>query len=417
MDTQANVKAYGGMVPTSLVHLFDETGANIPGGLGNPANKVQRNLYQQHPAMLHLRDDGQRITTHFSGAALYSPVSYVPYIPFFLLGKLASFPFFWVITLCRLVGVVMIGLAFAAAIRYSPVGKWIFFAVGLLPSVEIQAQSVGADAPQLAVCVLFTLLIVRLVYSPHRLKWHEYGLLLVLGTAVALIKLAYAPMLLLLLALPLVSKQYRGRKNMIILIAILILSFVPSLVWSRMVAYVDINSNPQANFVAQQAFIVHQPLIYLRTLYYTFFTNEQMALANLFSSFVQLPAIYTYLACATMVLAVLVRSKREVSLQAMNKVQTRLWRSYLLGTAILTVVLIGTALYIYSSTYHQSSIIGIQSRYFLPVLPLILFIFYGNEVKKPQSAKRVIVILSCVVLAGAILAIHHRLYEIIPAVI
>jgi uncharacterized membrane protein len=414
VDPQTGIKAYGGNVPTGLLQLYAKTGALTPGGLGNPNNKIDKHVYAHHPEIFSLKDNGARISINFSGAALYSPVTYMLYLPVVLLGKLFALPFFWVVMLCRLAGIVLLGAAFFAAIRYAPVGKWIFFAVGLLPSVLIQGQSVGADASELAVCVLFTVAVMRLIYQPRALRWFDYAFFVAAGIALTLIKIAYVPMLLLLGMLPLLKPLYRDRKTLALLAATFVVAVLPSIIWSQLVSYIDINSNPQADFQAQQSFVLSQPLTYLATLYHTFFTVDQTALDNLFGSYILLPAIYSYLAAVVLVLSLFVRGRREAKSDALTTREQRLWCAVLLSVSAITTVFIATALYIYSTTLHQSSIVGIQSRYFLPLLPLIALVFYGNTLKNQRAAKIGIVIMNCLVLVGMSLAIYHRLYEPLP---
>lgn len=416
IDPQTGLRAYGGDVPTGLLKLYERTGALEPGAPPNPEKKIDKHLYANRPDIIHIKDDGQRKPINFSGAALYSPISYAVYIPVFWLGKLFSLPFFWVIILSRLVGLLLTGLAFFFAIKYTPVGKWIFFAVGLIPTVVVQAATVGADAPQLAITVLFIAYIARRMFDSENPRLVQYGILAILGALLVLIKIAYAPIILLLLALPLIKKEYRNRKNIILTALTFIIAITPGLIWASLVSYIDINSNPKADFAAQKSFILSHPLTYLRTLYYTFFTITPMPpLVNMFGSFVwdsvALPAFYAYVASAALLSSLFVKSKREINLSPVFKQYYRLWRGTLLVVSLIMGVFIATALYIYSTPLRQSYIFSIQSRYFIPLLPLIMLAFYGTSVKNQRPVKIGIVIMSCLALIGATLAIYFRLYQ------
>ena len=412
---QSGLKAYGGLEPTNLVGLFDQTGAGKPGTVGNPDYKIPTNLYKTHPDITRLKDDGRRTVIDFSGAALYSPVAYAIYIPIFWLGKLLSLSFFWTIIISRLVGLILTGLAFFLAIKYMPMGKWIFFAVGLLPTIVAQAATVGADAPQLIASVLFITYSTRKLFEARKPELLDYGIFTILGAALLLVKFVYAPLLILLLAAPLIKNEYRNRKNVVLIGLTTIVAIIPGLIWMHLVSYIDINSNPQANFAAQKTFVLSHPLTYIRTMYYTFFTNAQAPLSNIFGSFVwgsvSLPAIYSYLASGAIFGSLFVRGKHEVSPSTLSKQSYRVWRITLLAVSLITGILIATALYVYSTTLHQSSIVGIQSQYFIPLLPIILLVLYGNTVKNQRAVKTGVVVLSCLALIGAVLAIHFRLYE------
>lgn len=414
------LKAFGGSVPTNLVKLFDQTGAQVPGTIGNPLYKIPTDLYKVHPDITKLKSNNKLTSINFSGSALYSPLAYILYIPVFWLGRLFSISLFWVIILSRIIGLIATGLAFFLAIRYSPIGKWIFFVVGLVPMIVVQAATVGADAPQVIVSVLFITFVLRKLLSTKEASLVDYGVLTLLGVSLLLVKIVYVPLLLLLIALPFIKPEYRKRKHIVLIFLTLLVSLIPGLLWMHAVSYININSNPRANFAAQKMFIFSHPLTYLRTLYYTFFTNTQNVLNNIFGNFVwdstPLPAFYAYLAAAAAFLSLFVKSRREASLTALTKQGYRLWRLALVATGLITCLLIASALYIYSTTLHQSSIVGIQPRYFTPLLPIILLIFYGNTVRNQKVVKAGIVIMSCIALVGAVLAIYFRLYQM-PALI
>jgi uncharacterized membrane protein len=420
IDNYAHVKAYGGNVSSNLQKLFIDTIAIEPGSVGNPNRKIG-NVYTSKPEIFKLKDEGRQTPEHFSGAALYSPVSYAVYLPIFWLGDLISLPFFWIIMICRLAGLLVAALAIFFAIKIIPVGKWILFALALLPSVVVQSAAVGADSPQLAACFLFIAFLVKFIYDSKKLRYRDYGIFLVLGMWLTLIKLAYAPLILLLDAYPLVKKEYRNRKDITLLLCTVIVSLVPSLIWTHMVSYIDINSNPQADLVAQKMFILHAPITYLKTLYYTFFTNAQMALNNITGSFIwdsaPLPAIYAYLGFGTVTLSLFVKSFREPKNIRLTKKQAGIWRTVVLAVVGFTSLIIATTLYVYSTALHQSSIVGLQSRYFLPLLPLFLLVFYGNTARNQMPVKKAIVVMSIVVLTGAVLTIWFRLYQALPLII
>lgn len=420
VDPQSGYKAFGGEVSVGLVSLYDQTAARAPGSVGDTDRKIDQSLYRDWSKLLSHKENGATTPINFSGGAVYSPVSYLLYLPVFLVGNLLSIPFFWIVIASRLVGLVAVALAFYFAIKLIPVGKWMVFAFGLLPAVVVQSVSVGADAPQLAVTILFLALLTRLVYTKAEATWLQYGLLVVLGATLALTKLAYAPLVLLLFVLPVIKQQYRSKKHLACIGAIVFGVLLAGYIWTQLVAYIDINSNPQADFAAQKAFIVSSPHMYIQTLYNTFFTNAQTSLANIFGSFIwdstPLPAIYSYIAAASLFCSAVVKSGRELSTRVLSSSQLRIWRASLLIVCGVCIVLIATALYVYSTTLRQTSIVGIQSRYFLPLLPFAMLVFYGNTVKNQFAVKVGIIMMSCFVLLGSVAVIYARLYQVLPLI-
>ncbi len=264
---------------------------------------------------------------------------------------------------------------------------------------------------------MFLTLVLRLVFLPRVPRTIEYGAIAILGAVLVLIKIVYAPIVLLLLALPLVKKVCRNRKQVISVVLAILIALIPGIIWMYLVRYIDINSNPQANFDLQKTYVLQEPITYIKTLYYTFFTNQQTALSGLFGNFIwasaPLAAIYTYVASAIIVLSLLAKSGREE-----NSIRvSRILRILLASISLVVAVFVATALYVYSTTLHQSSIVGIQARYFVPILPFILLAFYGNIVKNQVLIKLSIVIMSCFVLVGALLTIYFRLYQTLPMIL
>ncbi len=418
-DEKTGSHGFGGEVPENLVKLFSETGSLEPGATANPAKKVDSLLYIHEPGILALRDNDKQEQVHFTGAALYSPVSYVLYIPIVWIAKIFSLPYFWVILLCRLAALMIVGSAFFYAIRFAPIGKWILFCIGLIPAVIVQSATFGADAPQLAVSVLFVAMILRILLEQNKAGAKKFLFLGLLGSMLTLIKLAYAPIVLLVLVLPIAKREYRNRRSLVYVLGLIIISFLGGIIWTKLVSYIDINSNPQADFVAQRAFVLHQPITYLKTLYITFFTNPPMPpLNNIFGSFiwdsVPLPALYSYLATMGIAFSLFVKNRFELRITSKLTPIIKWWRISAITVSILTAVIIATALYIYSTPLRLSSIISIQSRYFIPLLPLVLIALYGAQVKNQRTLKISIVAISCFILIGTVFLILLRLYHTTP---
>lgn len=411
-------KAYGGDVAANLVKLYTDAGVRDAGAKAVNKNEKASAMYQQHPNLSSYKDDGQRVSINFSGAALYSPVTYVVYIPIFLLGKLLSLTFLQIIILARLVGLIATGLAFYFAIKHIKMGKWIVFAVGLLPVTVIQAASIGADAPLIAASVLFLAYLTNVLFTDKELTAKHFLILTGLGLLVTLIKLAYAPLVLLILLVPYFNGKFKNRRMIVYALASICIAIIPGLIWTGMVSYIDTNSNLEANFPLQRSFVLHHPFSYLKTVYYTFFTNEQAPLDGLFGNAiwasVPLPAIYSYLALVALTLALFVRDSREFVLKKQKQLQLNVWKGGLLSVSLITALLIATVLYIYSSTLYQSSIIGLQARYFIPLLPFILLAFYGNFVKNQRTVKIFTICIVALILCGMILNVYHRLYQTLP---
>lgn len=414
-------RAFGGQVPQSLVGFYTELGVRDAGA--NAINTGQRinDLYVTHPQIKGFEYSGKTTAINFSGAALYSPVTYAPYLPSFIIGKQFSISLYHTILIARICGLLFVAAILYISIKKILFGKWIIFAVGLLPIVLVQATTIGADGPAIAVAILFLTVFVNTIFKRKKVTIRQYLLLMAIGIILALIKIGYTPLVGLIFFIPFITNDYKSIRNVGIATGATVFAVLPAFLWSRAVSYIDTNSNLQANFPLQESFILHQPLIYIKTLFYTFFSDVQSPMHNLFGTSVwasaSLPDILAYLAVAILVVSALVTSSRDIHVEHFFKKFPLFWRIGLLVLSVFTAIFISTILYIYSSSLKQSSISGIQARYFIPLIPFVLIALYGNTLRRQKGPKWFIVISSIVMLLGMLFVVYHRLYQNLPTIL
>lgn len=405
----AGNKAIGGYVPESLVMLLNDTKAQDLSS--RKAQSFDQNAHLAQP------DNGRTTRQQFANTALYSPIAYIPQVAAFWLGH--DLGYFWIIILGRILGVLMVTTAAYYSIKHIKVGKWILFAIALLPSFTMQAATFGADAMALALSVIFVTCIVNLLFA-KAIAWRHAAGLTAVAIALAMVKSAYMPFLLLLPALPFMNKDLRSWRHWLKLSIPLIGSIAAGLWWISATHYIEVVSYA-ANREVQQNFVLAQPGMYLITLFYTFVTNLQIGMyGSLVGSYVwntaPLSPLFAYLAVGAVLASVFVTDKREQLRGLKQRIATRLrglrWAAFLVGTT--TILLTVTAVYVYFTPPYRTSIDGVQGRYFLPLLPLLLIGLYGNTLKNQITAKRFIVLAVLVAQMGGIITLYMRLYESVP---
>jgi len=343
-------RAFGGYVPQSFVGFYTELGVRDAGA--NAINTGQRvnDLYETHPQIKSFKYSGNATAINFSGAALYSPVTYAPYLPSFVIGKHFALSIYHTILIARICGLLFVAGLLYFSIKKIVFGKWIIFAIGLLPIVVIQATTIGADGPAIAVSVLFLTMFINTIFATKKIKVRQYVILAVIGIVLALIKIGYTPLVGLILLIPFITNGYKSVKNVALAFGATIIAVLPAFLWSRAVSYIDTNSNLQANFPQQESFIIHQPLIYIKTLFYTFFSDVQSPMQNLFGTSIwasaSLPDILAYLAVAILIVSALITSRRDIAVEKFFKKLPLLWRIAVLVISLFTAVFISTILYI-----------------------------------------------------------------------
>ncbi|MDR2492810.1 MAG: DUF2142 domain-containing protein [Coriobacteriales bacterium] len=312
------------------------------------------------------RFDDTTADVPFNGAAIYSPLSYLPYLGALALARLlglsalASYYIMLVAGLAAFVALVALGIALLP--RWH-VAAALFFAT---PLSLMLATSISADCMAFASLALFSCLLLRcLVERPgRRALWG----LAVLGVVVAASKLAYAPLVVAPVALLLVHPRLKGR---LVSVGGAIVAFASVLAWSQISG--DIATSP--NLVswdeasARTQSLLADPTRPLHDILWTIATLQTYRLE--FSLAHSAVALGTYLGIVV-TLALFVASM----VRRWTRPRTAAFWLVCLLLTIACIVLVLLALYLQYDPEGTPGIIGIQPRrYYWPVLPLVLFAF------------------------------------------
>jgi uncharacterized membrane protein len=147
-------------------------------------------------------DRSRRRFVNFETTAVYTPVPYLPQSLGISLGKAFDLPPLTILYLGRAANLVASLLLVLVAIRVAPAFEWVFVLVALMPMAAFQMASVSADAFTNAIAMLFTAMILRFAVLESKVEAKGLAALLSASLLLSLSKLAYFPLLLLFLAIP-----------------------------------------------------------------------------------------------------------------------------------------------------------------------------------------------------------------------
>lgn len=406
-------KEIGGDIPVGIRDLLVATRVWGEGGVFD-SNFTVGNV---HALVSTEAETGQAtVSVDFRNTAIYSPIAYLPQMPAFWVGKILSLSFASIVLLGRLFGLITVAAAVFFAIRLTPIGKWVFFAVALLPAFVSQAASFSADPAVLGFATLFAAYLMRVILQERAPRTGQYAALLAIGVGLSLTKVAYAPLLVLVFLIPLCNRQARTRKDFLSAGLGLLMAVLPALVWSKLVGpATTVSLNPAADPSNQLSGIIDHPIAFARVVYRTFLTTELPGdlLSSFFGNFVwlttPLPTAYVCLAVYALIASVLVRDPRETRWLDPGPA---IWyfRGGLLLVAAGTVLVVAAGIYITFSAVDARVVEGLQGRYFLAVLPLAMLAFYGNTLLRQRAVNLSIVVVVVVVLLGGVAALVNRLY-------
>lgn len=312
-----------------------------------------------------------------STAANYLPVAHIPSAIGIFIGKALKLPFVFVFYLGRFFNLLFYSIVVFLSIRQAKAGKRLLFAVSLFPGLIYLYGAYTADAVTMA----FSLAAVAAFINMRASDDDSIGLALPLAFAslasIAVMgKMTYAPLCLLILAVP--KGKFR-KKGFHIPIKLLVLAFVGLVAYFTINFTIDhgmsqwsipgVSSREQAKFILgnmpRYALIA---LNYVSTSYYYYFQGPIGFLAYSGS----LPDYIILVEYAFLFILSVIDSEPEtLRFRAFD-------RLVFASVVVISWALVVTSIYLTFNPVGSTTIQGIHGRYFAPLL-LPLFLIFRSE--------------------------------------
>lgn len=329
-----------------------------------------------------------------SSACTYNPLSYVPSAVGINVARVLHLTPFHAFYLARIANL-LVGIGLTVwAIKRAPFGKWIFALTALLPMAVQQYASVNIDAITIPALLLFTALVLS--YSQKAaLSRRDMIWLVVASLLLVQLKAIYAPLLLLFLVLR--PRQFGSwwKYAGYILVAALLNILVAWLVYKIWYPTQLLQPSAEISPATQLAFLREHPTDVIRIIHNDYLSK---AVSYVFSM-VGAPGWlqFTYPAGFYLLMGLgwwvaITSNPEEVRLNGWQRV-------VMLGASYLTLIGFGAFMFVYWVVPGSTGLDGIQGRYFIPLIPVVLLAGYGVRV---ANAKRALLIGSVVGLTGLI---------------
>lgn len=315
----------------------------------------------------------------FSNTALYSPICYLPQVIGVLLAKIFTGNFTIMAYLGRLFNFIVFCVMMYFAIKILPIKKNLLLFVSLLPITIQEAVSLSPDALTIASCSLLISLVFYLREKKGLLNKREKLLIITLPIIIALCKIVYLPVCLLLFLIP---KEKFGslKKKNIFIIALAFVVILINLLWTVKVSIFLTSNLHGSNSSKQIIYILKYPHIYLKTLFNTFNVYADFHIFNMLGRYLSLfnvnvYAPYIYINFILLILLLIQNEKEKIedNRVVINKI-------LLFFCFISTLILIFTSIYIQWTPYMLDYVDGVQGRYYIPII-LIIGIALNNMFK------------------------------------
>ena len=299
--------------------------------------------------------------------------SYLPYSLGVLLGKLLGLTESWAWRLSFITGVATYAAMCTAAVKITPRYKLSFMIAAVMPTCLYQASNVSYDAMVMAGVLLGLAILVREMDNPMKALSGAAALgMTVTLTMCTLAKPVYSILLLLLWMLP--ESKFGGKKRLWIFrlfVLVLLLMCLYSCLLGMYAEQVggDYRMGAEVDSAAQIQFIMENPLFFLREMGDFLTTNLPMFTVQSASTWAHWGLRRTVSVICPIVLWVLcplcfLGEKKDVLLTGRRRV-------WLFLMALIPMVVLTVTQYIVSTPVGSDSVAGMQSRYILPVMPLL----------------------------------------------
>lgn len=334
-------------------------------------------------ALLATPIDAER-TIGVANAGTYPPTVYLPHLAGVAPGRWLGLSPAALIYLGRFASLAAWIALTAWAIHLAPARQWTLAVLSLTPMAVASAAAVSADPMTNAAVLLCTVALVRAATGEGALRRDELAALFGGALALAAVKPGYAPLLLAALAIP--PARTGGRARQLALFAGLVAAVVvPTVLWTLHAQ----SQNPapaktDADPAAQLAFLLASPLAFPRILaatladsgasYWTTFVGQLGPMT------VKLPGI-VYAAWLALLAAVVALDGPPL------KGVTRATRTWFALAALASIVAMFGFAYLGWNPVGAPIILGVQGRYWAPVVPLLVFALPAMNAPMPRNAR------------------------------
>lgn len=342
---------------------------------GHPQNKIKPNeIFSLLNSPLN-GNDTKFVNISRSLIITYSPVSYLASGFAMFIGKLFDFSPLLLMYFGRIANLFLYILIVYMAIKITPVQKWVFFLLALMPMTLYIASSLSSDSFTIAVSFLLIALFFKFAFDNNKreINIKDLSILFILLLIIALSKQIYILLGLLFFMIP--SYKFGSRKIMFFrFISIFVPITLVIIGWTLLVKGLYIPSTT-VSVPGQISFILTNPLKVIQISLNTILKDHTgflvMFVGKLGWVDTPLPNIlvYIYIIILTLI-SIMDKSKVNIVLKQ---------RLISLITFSLILISVFAVEFITWTPVGQSIIDGIQGRYFIPAAPLFFLLFFNRK--------------------------------------
>lgn len=311
-------------------------------------------------------------TTEIVTVGNYLGITYFPHVIGIKTGMLLNLNPYYSAMLGRITGLIITVLIFGWAIKKLPKHKLFASIILLSPVVLSYSASISADSLLLAASILMFSYVLYYMHTKEKVRKVDYAIFAILTFILAVSKMAYVPIIGILIFIP--KDCFKNSKVKWGIVAGFILLGLISAIWWMNAANIDVSIGDE-NYT--NIWIYKKPLSYLIVLFRTTIANAYSYMENAFAGFFlchNQVRPYEIVPLAYIIISIIAFLADE------NKEKTTMMQKLITaGIIALVYALVSTAMYVYNTSYKNDLIIGVQGRYFLPII--LMAMFFANNKK------------------------------------
>ena len=321
--------------------------------------------------------------------AIYAPIQYLPQAMGVAIARLFTDRPIIMAYVARLMNIIMSFTTLYFAIKFMPFGKKILLVIISIPIALEGFTSLSPDAMTISFSFLFIAYVFHLAFEKkdEKITYKQVGIIAFLGCILALCKIVYLPIVGLVMLLP--KTKFSSKKSQIIHItAIIAVAIIINLIW------LSISTSYLAEYkegrpVDQLEMLMSNPIDYLQKLIYSIDLNGAKYFLSMFGGEVGLNEyvnLNSFIPFMFFMLSILATFSNKEDRPSFSRYQIII----LLLICVAVIGLIFTSLYLQWTKTESQSIMGIQGRYFIPILPLVLLLLSSLKIKIEYSEVTII---------------------------
>lgn len=388
-------------------------GANVLVRTGDDVSGLDTDVWQptynQVLTQLFSRDNSQGMTVREEIPVNTSPVGYLPQAIGISIARLLHLGYIPLVYLGRLFNLLAFTAMAALAVRVMPFKKELIMAVSALPMTLHLASSMSYDAAYLGLSLLFLAWCLSLAYEKEEVTIKDTVLMALLLVLLEPGKIVYLPVAGICLLIPAArfgtKRRYWISVISVIVVVVLAVFLVNRLVLSAWATETEryVSWSEAAGYTLQDVF--NRPDEIFMVYYETVITQFDYHMVTMLGGFLgnldpnlTVPPICLTILWYTLFVSTIRREGENAPIGGGQK----LW---ILLLVFLSACLVLASMLLGWTPRNSTYITGVQGRYFIPLLPLVLLILFDKNLVTKLDLRKSAWYLECFVSIYALIRI------------